>query len=91
MGQQRYISTEGRRRLREAAQRNRPWEHATGPRTPQGKARSSQNARKHGCWRFMRESASYRQGLRDWLDQLDVEEARQEVRDAIQQARNLYY
>ena len=35
---------EGLQRLREAAQRNRPWEHSTGPRTPEGKARSRGNA-----------------------------------------------
>ncbi len=35
----------GRERLREAARAGRPWEHATGPRTAEGKARSAANGR----------------------------------------------
>jgi hypothetical protein len=35
-----------RQRLRESALRNQPWTHATGPRTPAGKARSAANAKK---------------------------------------------
>lgn len=31
-----------------AIQRWKPWDHATGPRTPAGKAKSAQNALKHG-------------------------------------------
>ncbi len=42
------LTEEGRARLREAARRNRPWEHTTGPRTAEGLARSSKNALKHG-------------------------------------------
>jgi hypothetical protein len=37
------LTPEGRRRLREAALANRPWDHATGPRTAVGKARSAAN------------------------------------------------
>src|SRR5947209_2080062 len=40
------LTEEGRRRLQEAALRNQPWKHSTGPRTPEGKARSAQNAKK---------------------------------------------
>ncbi len=42
------LTEDGRARLREAARRNRPWEHTTGPRTAEGLARSSKNALKHG-------------------------------------------
>jgi hypothetical protein len=28
----------------------RPWLRSTGPRTPAGKAKAAQNARKHGLW-----------------------------------------
>jgi hypothetical protein len=40
------LSAEGRERLRQAALRNRPWEHATGPRSPAGRAQSIVNAKK---------------------------------------------
>lgn len=39
----RGLSDTGRQRLQEAAMRNRPWEHSTGPRTPQGKAQAARN------------------------------------------------
>lgn len=42
------LTEAGRQRLREAARRNKPWLKSTGPRTPGGKAISSQNALKHG-------------------------------------------
>ncbi|MGP1345555.1 MAG: hypothetical protein ACTS3F_02650 [Phycisphaerales bacterium] len=42
------LSEAGRARLRAAALRNEPWRHSTGPRTPEGKRRCSQNAWKHG-------------------------------------------
>jgi len=37
------LTPEGRRKLSEAALRNRPWEKSTGPRTEEGKARSALN------------------------------------------------
>lgn len=37
-------TVERRARQAEAIRRWRPWEHSTGPRTPEGKARSSRNA-----------------------------------------------
>ena len=39
------LTREGLRSLREAALRNKPWLHSTGPKTPEGKARASQNGR----------------------------------------------
>jgi response regulator RpfG family c-di-GMP phosphodiesterase len=39
------LSAEGRQRLRETAQRNRPWEQSTGPRTAEGKAIAAANAK----------------------------------------------
>ena len=39
------FTPEGRERLRRAALAHRPWEHATGPRTAAGKARSAANGK----------------------------------------------
>ena len=41
----RGLSVAGRERLRQAALANQPWEHSTGPRTPEGKARAADNGR----------------------------------------------
>jgi len=40
------LSPEGREQLRQAALRNKPWRHATGPRTPEGKAKAAANGRR---------------------------------------------
>jgi hypothetical protein len=40
------LTEEGRERLRMAALRDRPWEHATGPRTDVGKAQAVQNGKR---------------------------------------------
>jgi hypothetical protein len=39
------LTEEGRQHLRAAALRVQPWRQVTGPRTPQGKARSADNGR----------------------------------------------
>lgn len=44
----RNLSPDGRRRLREAALRNRPWRFASGPKSKSGKARSRCNAIRTG-------------------------------------------
>ena len=41
----RGITPAGREALRRAALKNRPWEKATGPKTPEGKARSAANGK----------------------------------------------
>ncbi len=45
------------RRARQAAliQTWKPWQKATGPRTPDGKATASRNAYKGGHWRTLRD------------------------------------
>jgi hypothetical protein len=40
------LTPEGRAKLRATALRSRLWEHSTGPRTPEGKARSAANGRR---------------------------------------------
>ncbi len=37
------ITEPGRAKLRQVALTNRPWEHTTGPRTPEGKAKVAMN------------------------------------------------
>ena len=39
----RGLTPEGRERLRQAARASRPWEHTTGPKTLEGKARAARN------------------------------------------------
>ena len=39
------FTPEGLQRLRESTLRNKPWQYSTGPKTPEGKARSAQNGR----------------------------------------------
>jgi hypothetical protein len=39
------LTDAGRQRLREAALKNRPWLHSTGPRTESGKERSARNGK----------------------------------------------
>ena len=41
----RGLTPEGRLRLREAALANKPWEHSTGPRTPEGKLQAVRNGK----------------------------------------------
>jgi hypothetical protein len=40
-----YFSPEVRQKKRDLALKNRPWQFATGPKTPEGKARVAQNGR----------------------------------------------
>lgn len=56
------LTAEGREKLRQAAWKSKPWTHATGPRTPQGKAKVAKN----GAWRQAGEPSlrALRRGLR---------------------------
>lgn len=54
--------------LRESASRVKPWEQSTGPRTADGKARSRQNALKHG--ERSAEALSQRAAVADLLRQI---------------------
>jgi hypothetical protein len=40
------LTPEGREKLRQSALKHRPWRYATGPRTPEGKAKAALNARR---------------------------------------------
>lgn len=48
----------------------KPWKLSTGAKTPDGKARSSQNARKHGMSRLIRELRAVLREQRDMLSNL---------------------
>ena len=50
---------ERRRRQAEAIQQWKPWKKSTGPRTEEGKARSSRNAYKASVKQELREIASF--------------------------------
>src|SRR4051812_40741936 len=69
------LTPEGLERIRAATLANRPWEHSTGPRTPEGKARAAANGRSRqvgersvrslraevaACLKLVREMASLR-------------------------------
>jgi hypothetical protein len=41
----RELTAEGREKLRQSALATQPWRYATGPRTPEGKARAAQNGK----------------------------------------------
>ncbi len=62
---------ERRARQAQAIRRWRPWEHSTGPRTVEGKARTARNAYKGGHWRRERELfKTFRQVLREYREVL---------------------
>ena len=66
------LTDAGREKLRQAALRDRPWEHSTGPRTPAGRAQSVLNGK-----RRQRGPQSLRQ----------VRAALKEIRELIRQMR----
>jgi hypothetical protein len=83
----RGFTDEGLARLREAALVTRPWQLATGPRTPAGKAKSAQNwhSRKAGIRAYCElrraiqeltaPSAAMRRLFEDFLEEVDSNSA----------------
>ena len=66
------FTPEGRERIRQNTLSHRPWEHSTGPRTPEGKAKTGLNgkARRKGnlpIWAVKAEIA----GLADLVSQME--------------------
>ena len=61
----------GRMRLQLAALLHEPWQHSTGPRTPEGKARAAQNGKKRQLGpQSMREIRAELAGLQDLLKEM---------------------
>lgn len=58
---------ERRERASELIRARQPWLKSTGPRTPEGKARSSRNAWKGGVRPMIRELARTLREHRQWL------------------------
>ena len=61
---------ERRARQSELIRNWKPWELSTGAKTPEGKARSSRNAQKHGMSRLLRELRAVLREQRDVLSKL---------------------
>jgi len=54
-------------KLARAIRRWHPWEHSTGPRTAEGKARASRNAYRGGHRQIQRQSARLLQSTTDFV------------------------
>lgn len=60
---------ERRARQAEAIRRWKPWEQSTGPRTPEGKARSQRNGSQPGTRALLREVSRLLREQRAFLDE----------------------
>jgi hypothetical protein len=60
-------SPERRRRASELIHARKPWVKSTGPKTAEGKVRSSQNAWKGGHRELLRMLATALRSQRDWI------------------------
>ena len=60
---------ERRAQQAEAIRRWKPWERSTGPRTPEGKARSQSNGSKPGNRALLRDVSRLLREQRDMLEQ----------------------
>src|SRR4051812_38957409 len=72
------LTEAGRERLRQSALKHRPWEHSTGPRTPEGKAQAASNGKKNQRGpRSVREVRAELKALRQVLR--DMRQTRRQV------------
>ena len=80
----RGFTPEGLDRLRAAALANRPWEHATGPRTAEGKSRSAANGKV--LQRGEKSVREWRAALAEYQRLIvQMQAVRQQLTDAIDQ------
>lgn len=70
------ISDEERQRRREQIYKVKPWTQSTGATSVEGKAKSSQNARKHG-----RYAKKPKKPEKTWLEILEYAESLQNLKD----------
>lgn len=68
----RGMTPEGKDRVRAAILLRRPWEHSTGPRTAEGKARSSRNGSLGRAGPSVRELRAELAGIFDLIRQMDA-------------------
>jgi hypothetical protein len=78
----RYISPEGRERLRAAAMKHRPWKYSTGPRSALGRAQADVNGK-----RRQKGALSVRERRRQVADVLETVKSMKALRGAALETR----